>query len=77
MNQLDPLKLIKKYDREGMLKLIESFPEQCSDAKEIGSSFRLPENFPAEFDNVVCTGLGGSAIGGATVVITLPKPISG
>lgn len=63
MKREDFSKLINKYDREGMLKLIESFPEQCADAREIGSSFRLPKNFPAQFDNVVCTGLGGSAIG--------------
>jgi len=54
---------IKKYDRSGMLKVLEGFPEQCLDAVNIGSSFKLPDNYRKTFRNIVCTGLGGSAIG--------------
>ena len=36
---LDSFKYIKKYDLSGMLELIESFPEQCQDAKRIGDEF--------------------------------------
>ena len=46
-----------------MLELIESFPEQCQDAKRIGYEFQLPEEFKTKYKNIVCIGLGGSAIG--------------
>ncbi|MBI5124316.1 MAG: bifunctional phosphoglucose/phosphomannose isomerase, partial [Candidatus Omnitrophica bacterium] len=51
------------YDASGMLELIESFPDQCQDAKRIGDEFELPEGFRADYKNIVCAGLGGSAIG--------------
>ena len=57
------LKAIKKIDRSGMLGLIESFPEQCADAEAIGYSFKLPDSYRRKYDNIVVTGLGGSAIG--------------
>ena len=60
---LDDLKTIKKYDRSGMLEVIESFPGQCADAKRIGQSFCLPNDFIKQYKNIVSTGLGGSAIG--------------
>ena len=63
MLSLDNLKSIKKYDRSCMLDVIGSFPEQCMEAKEIGSGFRLPRSYKIPYRNIVCTGLGGSAIG--------------
>lgn len=60
---LDSLKVIEKYDKSGMLELIESFPAQCKDAKRIGERFNLPEGFSKHCKNIVCLGLGGSAIG--------------
>ncbi len=63
MIRLDDLKMVKEYDKADMLRLIESFPEQCVEAKSIGLKFGLPDSFKSTYNNVVCTGLGGSAIG--------------
>jgi glucose/mannose-6-phosphate isomerase len=54
---------IKKYDKSGMLDIIESFPEQCQDAKRIGYEFRPAADFKKSYKNIACAGLGGSAIG--------------
>ena len=63
MRELDSFKRIEKCDESGMLELIESFPEQCQDAKRIGDEFELPQGLRRPYKNIVCTGLGGSAIG--------------
>lgn len=63
MNTLDSFAKIEKYDKSSMLELIESFPDQCQDAKCIGYDFELPEGFRTSYKNIVCSGLGGSAIG--------------
>jgi len=60
---LDDSKVIKIYDKSGMLEVIETFPRQCSDAAGIGGSFGLVSSFIRDYKNIVCTGLGGSAIG--------------
>jgi len=59
----DSIGNITRYDKSGMLGIIESFPEQCRDAKSIGYKFALPEGFGKKYKNIVCVGLGGSAIG--------------
>ena len=63
MVSLDNLSVIKKYDRSGMASLISRFPEQCRNARKIGLSSNIPESFRIKYKNIVCTGLGGSAIG--------------
>ena len=63
MNSLDNVKILKKYDVSDMLKLIESFPGQAREAADIGSRFKLPDMYKCEYANIVCAGLGGSAIG--------------
>ena len=63
MNALDNPDAIVRYDRSGMMGLIASFPRQCRAAKKIGLAFDLPRKFSKRYDNVVCAGLGGSAIG--------------
>ncbi|MDP3804596.1 MAG: bifunctional phosphoglucose/phosphomannose isomerase, partial [Candidatus Omnitrophota bacterium] len=63
MLNLDDLKIIRKYDRGNMLDTIETFAAQCRDAKNIGYRFDLPGSFITRYRNIVCTGLGGSAIG--------------
>lgn len=60
---LDNPKEIKKYDKSDMLGLIESFPKHCREAKAIGAGFRPPGKFKAGYENVIATGMGGSAIG--------------
>jgi glucose/mannose-6-phosphate isomerase len=54
---------IKRYDRSDMLSIIKSFHRQCAEAHDIGNAARLPQIQRRKFANVVCTGLGGSAIG--------------
>lgn len=63
MLDLDEIKVIRQYDRSGMLGLIESFPGQCRAASVIGLKFKLPRSFRRGYRNIVSTGLGGSAIG--------------
>ncbi|MFA5146267.1 MAG: bifunctional phosphoglucose/phosphomannose isomerase [Candidatus Omnitrophota bacterium] len=60
---LDDIKVIGRYDRSNMIGTIESFPFQCREAVRIGGSFSLPSGLADGINNVVCTGLGGSAIG--------------
>jgi glucose/mannose-6-phosphate isomerase len=54
---------IARYDRSGMLKLIEDFPRQCVEAQAIAKDFKAPKCLKRRFANVVFAGMGGSAIG--------------
>jgi glucose/mannose-6-phosphate isomerase len=63
MLNLNDLSLIQKHDRSNMAGLIASFPRQCRVAKKIGLAFDLPRSYEKRYENIVCTGLGGSAIG--------------
>lgn len=63
MHTLDNPATLRKFDRSGMAGLMVSFPRQCRAARKIGLAFDLPRKFKKRYDNVVCTGLGGSAIG--------------
>jgi glucose/mannose-6-phosphate isomerase len=63
MPSLDDPALIQKYDRSNMMGLIASFPRQCRVAKKIALAFDLPRSYKKRYENIVCTGLGGSAIG--------------
>jgi glucose/mannose-6-phosphate isomerase len=63
MNELDSFKRIEECDESSMLELIESFPDQCQDAKCIGDEFELPHELKRSYKNIVFAGLGGSAIG--------------
>lgn len=61
---LDDIRYLRRFDRSNMLELLESFPGQCRSAKALGEMAIMPaplKKFP--FKNIVCTGLGGSAIG--------------
>jgi len=76
---LDDIKTIKKYDKSNMLRLIESFPEQCREAAAIGTDFEVPDSYRVDYSNIVCAGLGGSAIGADIIrsyaADELPVPI--
>lgn len=63
MGNTDSLKEIARYDISNMRALIESFPSQCAEARRIGEIFALPERYKRAYRAIVCTGLGGSAIG--------------
>ena len=63
MSTLDKLDSIKKVDQADMLNLLLTFPQQCQKAQEIAEKFNLPEQYLDPSDQIVLTGLGGSAIG--------------
>ena len=63
MPNIDDISVLKKCDASNMLKLLETFPAQVREAKKIGESFDVPASFKTSYKNIVCTGLGGSAIG--------------
>ena len=54
---------VMRYDRSCMLELIALFPAQCREAVAIGRSFTVRRSFARGYETIVCTGLGGSAIG--------------
>ncbi len=60
---LDKLGRLERYDYSGMLELIESLPEQCERAVLQALKFELPDRLRARYDNILCSGMGGSAIG--------------
>lgn len=62
MKVLDDVKEIKKIDKSNMLNLLLGFPMQCRHAFRIGESFSVPKSYRG-FNNIVFSGLGGSAIG--------------
>lgn len=54
---------IQRYDKSNMRKLLVEFPKQVEEAARIGKSAKVPFR-ASDIDNIVVTGLGGSAIGG-------------
>ncbi|MCM8783725.1 MAG: bifunctional phosphoglucose/phosphomannose isomerase [Candidatus Omnitrophica bacterium] len=57
------LDLIKKFDSADMLTMLQNFPQQCRDAFMLGKGIELPSSYH-QFNNIVFSGMGGSAIGG-------------
>lgn len=65
-DKLDNLEVIKQVDRSDMLKIMTSFDRQCQEAVEIASTFKEIEPLKEKMyhlNNIIFTGLGGSAIG--------------
>jgi len=60
---LNNAELIYQNDPGKMLEAIRLLPEQCEEALAIVQQFRIPDDYNG-FNNVLVTGLGGSAIGG-------------
>lgn len=58
--------VVKKYDKTGMLTLIETFPAQIQEAVEIGKKADLGslETTIKDVNSIIFLGMGGSAIGG-------------
>ncbi len=63
VHPLDDFDLIKRFDTNEMLKVIESFPEMSLDALKTVETYNLKID-KKDFRNVVIAGMGGSAIGG-------------
>ncbi len=54
---------IKAIDSQNMFSVLENFPAQLKQAFDIGCNIEIPD-YLKDIDNIVITGLGGSAIGG-------------
>jgi glucose/mannose-6-phosphate isomerase len=63
MLNLDSVEIYKKLDPFNMLGQLTGLPQQCLNAWQKSSNFKLPHEY-AEIDKVVVLGMGGSAIGG-------------
>ena len=64
MSLLDHPEKIKKIDARNMYELIYEFPSQLQQALKIAQELTLPSFKTNEFENIIVTGMGGSAIGG-------------
>lgn len=62
---LDDLELISKIDKSGMLDTIVQFPEQIKETIDIINSIELKDFF--KINNIIISGMGGSAISGDIV----------
>ena len=63
MISLDNFSAIKKHDHSGMASVIAAFPDQCREAVKIGLHAKIPASYKTKYRNIVCAGMGGSAIG--------------
>ena len=63
---LDDLEVYKKSDPDGMLARIKEMPWQCREAYRAALAVKLPAGY-RDIDEVVISGMGGSAIGGDLV----------
>lgn len=76
---LDDLKFIEEKDPNGMLETLAGLPEQCATALRLGMEAPLPV-IPGQLKSIVLAGLGGSAIGGDLVRVTVanesPVPVN-
>lgn len=67
MRNLDDLKVIEKFDRSNMLRLLLDFSKQYEQSWRLAEKFALVAFASEAFrqaKNIVITGMGGSAIGG-------------
>ncbi len=67
---LDNIHEMKKVDTEGMLDIIEKFPEQIEEGIAIGKDAKIDFSFNGK--NVIIVGMGGSAISGE-IIASLAK----
>jgi len=62
MADLDHLDVYEQQDRERMRDVLETFPEQCETAVQLGERFQIATT--DAIDKVVICGMGGSAMAG-------------
>ncbi len=55
--------LAKKFDKSGMIDLLESFPTQLAEAERLGREFEIPQTGIAAA-HILLVGMGGSAMAG-------------
>src|ERR1051326_7229308 len=63
---LDNLAHFKSLDSQNFIREIDTLPDQVTAGWRLSQLFRLPNNHGA-INNIIITGMGGSAIGGALV----------
>ncbi|MFU8796375.1 MAG: bifunctional phosphoglucose/phosphomannose isomerase [Dehalococcoidia bacterium] len=66
MVDLDNASIYSEFDKSGMLRHLQGFPEQCMRAWQKVMALKLPGDYSRIF-GVVILGMGGSAIGGDIV----------
>lgn len=71
---LDNTDEIEELDPQGMVEDLDTFPEQCREAVSIGEEIQVPFEL-TEFDRVMVTGMGGSAIVGDLLARLLDLPV--
>jgi glucose/mannose-6-phosphate isomerase len=54
---------VQLFDKSNMFEVLANFPAQLEEAFAIGSAITLPDELKS-VDNIIITGLGGSAVGG-------------
>jgi len=64
MKKLDRLEYAERIDRHGMLRMIDTMPEQLTESLSDAEKFFSQKNLSRKFSSVVIAGMGGSAIGG-------------
>ena len=62
MTELDNVGYLRKYDRSGMIDVLDSYPKQCKEAIELGHGFQ--PDLPPRPERVIVCGMGGSAMAG-------------
>ena len=62
MDKIDS-RAVKSLDRSDMAGFIAAFPKQIDDAAQIGGKAAFLKGMGRDFDKIIFTGLGGSAIG--------------
>ncbi|MCP4705607.1 MAG: bifunctional phosphoglucose/phosphomannose isomerase [candidate division Zixibacteria bacterium] len=72
----DSIDNIKKLDPDKMYDKIYNFPEQLSEALEIGRNIQIDAKQYSDIKNIVVAGMGGSAIGGDTARTYLAKKLN-
>ncbi|MFP4135806.1 MAG: bifunctional phosphoglucose/phosphomannose isomerase [Candidatus Acetothermia bacterium] len=71
---LDEIEEVRELDPQGMVEDLDTFPEQCEEAVAIGRETSLPFGLK-EFEKVVVTGMGGSAIVGDILARLIDLPV--
>ena len=63
MVNLDDISTYSKHDPANMISQLHSLPQQCLDAWNKATQFKLPNDY-SDIDKLIISGMGGSAIGG-------------
>jgi glucose/mannose-6-phosphate isomerase len=68
--------LIQKFDSQNTFEVIKNFPDQISEAVKIGKNLKINAILKETINDIVISGLGGSAIGGDLIKNLLKDKIN-